>query len=84
MFFITLLGLVAAVLTTYSSVPQFWRAWKTKKTNDISLQMYVLLAIGFAIWLVYGLAIWSIPIIIANGFSVVFASMILSLKLRFG
>jgi MtN3 and saliva related transmembrane protein len=81
---ITGLGLVAAALTTYSSVPQIRKMWVTKKTGDVSLQMYVILAAGFTMWLAYGVAISSVPIVVANCFNVVLASMIVALKVRYG
>ena len=35
----TLLGLAAAALTTAANVPQVWKAWRTKQTDDLSLAM---------------------------------------------
>ncbi|MBI3754630.1 MAG: PQ-loop repeat-containing protein, partial [Deltaproteobacteria bacterium] len=42
----TLIGLLAATLTTISFIPQVVKTWKLKETRDISLSMFVMLAIG--------------------------------------
>ncbi|GBE19556.1 PQ loop repeat protein [archaeon BMS3Abin17] len=80
---ITLLGLTAALLTTISSFPQAIKIIKTKKTEDISLLMYIILTIGVFLWLVYGIIIKDIPIISANVITFGIVVSILSLKIRY-
>lgn len=81
---IDLIGSVAAVLTTVSFVPQVWHSLKTRDVSGISLGMYSVFTIGVALWLVYGLLLWSWPLIIANSITLALAATILGLKLRFG
>lgn len=81
---ITILGILAAVLTTGSYLPQVIKSWKLKKTDEISLGMYVALVSGQLLWIVYGVAIRDLPIIVANGASCVLASSVLVLKIREG
>jgi MtN3 and saliva related transmembrane protein len=81
---IDLIGSVAAVLTTVSFVPQVWHSLKTRDVSGISLGMYSAFTIGVALWLVYGLLLWSWPLIIANSITLALAATILGLKLRFG
>ena len=81
---IDLSGSVAAVLTTVSFVPQVWHSLKTRDVSGISLGMYSAFTIGVALWLVYGLLLWSWPLIIANSITLALAATILGLKLRFG
>ena len=81
---IDLIGSVAAVLTTVSFVPQVWHSLKTRDVSGISLGMYSAFTIGVARWLVYGLLLWSWPLIIANSITLALAATILGLKLRFG
>jgi len=78
------IGGIAATLTTCSFIPQVWRVWQTKHTQDISLLMYTLFTAGVASWLVYGIMLGEWPIIIANGITLLLAGMVLVLKLRFG
>lgn len=81
--FITLIGLAAATLTTIAFVPQVVRAWRTRSTHDISLPMFLTLAIGIVLWLIYGAMIRDLPLILANLVTLVLVLMILFLKLRY-
>ena len=77
------IGVVAAVLTTASFLPQVWHSFKTRDVSGISLGMYSVFTVGIALWLVYGLLIGAWPLILANGITLVFAVAILVMKLRF-
>lgn len=61
-----IIGLVAAVITTSSFLPQVFKAYKTKDTKSLSLTMYVALFIGTVMWLIYGIYLKSLSIILAN------------------
>ena len=78
------IGYLAATLTTVAFVPQVWQIWRSKRTQDISLRMYVLFTCGIAAWLVYGLMIAAWPVVVANAITFVLAGMVLVLKLRHG
>jgi MtN3 and saliva related transmembrane protein len=78
------IGWLATTLTTFAFVPQVWRAWKTRSARDLSLPMYLIFTTGVALWLVYGLMIHSWPIIIGNIVTLMLASCVLAMKLRFG
>ena len=64
---ITLLGLVAALFTTASFVPQVVKTWRSGSSADLSLGMYTLFAVGIVLWLVYGVLIRDLPVVLANG-----------------
>lgn len=78
------IGMVAAVLTTISFVPQVWHSFKTRDVSGISLPMYSLFTVGIALWLAYGILLGAWPLIVANGVTLSLASAILGMKLRFG
>jgi MtN3 and saliva related transmembrane protein len=80
---VTLIGLVAATLTTVAFVPQVVRAWRTRSTRDISLPMFLVLAAGITLWLIYGAMIRDLPLILANLVTLVLVLMILFFKLRY-
>jgi MtN3 and saliva related transmembrane protein len=80
---ITFIGLAAATLTTAAFVPQVVRAWRTRSTNDISLPMFLILALGITLWLIYGALIHDLPLIAANLVTLVLVLAILFLKLRY-
>lgn len=78
---ITLLGLIAATLTTISFLPQAWKILKSKNTRDISLPMYILFTTGLALWFLYGVLTHDLPVIISNAITVVLAATILTMKI---
>jgi MtN3 and saliva related transmembrane protein len=61
-----IIGLIAAVCTTFAFIPQVMKVWKTKQTKDLSLRMYSIMFIGILLWLVYGIRIDSLSIMLAN------------------
>lgn len=80
---LTHLGLVAGAITTSAGIPQVVRAYRTKHTRDISIWQPVLLNIGMALWLVYGVALGDLPLIVANAFSIVCYSALIVMKFRY-
>jgi MtN3 and saliva related transmembrane protein len=66
---VTLVGLLAAVCTTVSYVPQLKKVWQTRSTEDISLKMFLILAAGIALWVIYGVLKSDIVIVLANAVS---------------
>jgi MtN3 and saliva related transmembrane protein len=79
---VTLIGLVAAFCTTISYIPQLKKCWATGSTEDISLKMFLILAAGIALWVVYGVLQRDVVIILANSVSLILLSGILFFKLR--
>ena len=77
-----MIGLVAAMLTTISFLPQTLLVLRTGRTDGISLCMYALFTTGVAGWLLYGLLLGSLPIIAANAITLALAATILVLKTR--
>jgi MtN3 and saliva related transmembrane protein len=80
----TLIGLVAGFFTTISFLPQVIKAWKSKSTKDISVGMYIVLAVGLLLWVFYGFAIDSTPIIITNAIGLILSLLVLLLKIKYG
>ncbi|MBI2136429.1 lipid-A-disaccharide synthase N-terminal domain-containing protein [Candidatus Woesearchaeota archaeon] len=81
--FVTILGFIAASLTTFGYVPQIIKGYKTKHLKDVSLMMFVLLTIGMFLWMIYGILRKDIVIIIANIVGLVFGATTLGLKLYY-
>jgi MtN3 and saliva related transmembrane protein len=78
-----LLGLTAGALTTIAFIPQLSKTWKSKCADDISLAMMAIFSTGVFLWLLYGLWIQALPIILANLVTLVLASVILILKIKY-
>ncbi|MEA2038176.1 MAG: SemiSWEET transporter [Nanoarchaeota archaeon] len=79
--FITLIGTLAGACTTISFLPQVMKTVKTKHTKDLSLGMFILVVVGMALWLFYGILLSDLPIIIANSMTFVLAFIILVYKI---
>ncbi len=77
---ITLVGTMAAVLTTSSFLPQIFKAYRTKKMDDVSPYLMGLFATGTTFWLVYGMFKNDFVIIGANAFGTAFNVILLILK----
>lgn len=81
--FITILGLIAATLTTSAFLPQMIKTWKSKSAKDVSLEMLITFCIGVFLWLIYGIYLHSLPIILANLLTLIFNLIIVGLKIRY-
>ncbi|KAB8330235.1 hypothetical protein SD80_031020 [Scytonema tolypothrichoides VB-61278] len=80
---ITILGSIAAILTTSSFLPQMLKTWRTKSVKDISFVMLICFNTGIFLWLIYGISLNALPIILANGVTLVFNLIILWLKIKY-
>ncbi len=80
----TLIGLIAAICTTCSFLPQVIKIVRSKKTTDVSLLMYAILTTGLFLWLIYGLILHDFPLIFSNSISLALSACVLLLKIRHG
>lgn len=81
---IEILGIVAGLCTTSAVIPQLRKAFKTKKTDDVSIGMFVVLIIGFVLWIIYGVKQSDFPIVLTNGISLALNSLMIILILKYG
>ena len=77
-------GYLAAAMTTLAFVPQAVKTIRSKDTRSISLGMYVVFTAGIAMWLVYGIALNSMPMILSNIVTFLLSATILAMKLKHG
>ena len=82
--FATVVGLAAAVCTTAANVPQLKKAWTTGQTDDISMNMLLVLASGLALWVTYGVLQKDLVIILANAISLALIGGLLLLEVAAG
>ncbi len=64
--FWTVIGIIAALLTSFSYVPQVRKMWRRRSVMDISPMFMFQLMIGCVLWLVYGISLTDYVIIGAN------------------
>ena len=75
-----LLGLLAGAITSSGFIPQLVRGFRTKKLEDISSYMPMVLASGMTLWLLYGIMLNDISIMIANSIGISCNLLLLTMK----
>ncbi|MCP6759526.1 MAG: SemiSWEET transporter [Fischerella sp. CENA71] len=81
--YLTILGLVAATLTTSAFFPQMLKTWQSKSAKDVSYTMVITFIIGVFLWLIYGIYRQDLAIILANLITLIFNLIILWLKIKY-
>jgi MtN3 and saliva related transmembrane protein len=79
---ITIIGILAAALTSLSYIPQVAKALPVASTNDLSSKTLAVLAAGLALWIGYGILKGDFVIIVANAVGPLFVAMLIGFKIR--
>ena len=77
------IGTIAGILILSGWVPQIVRGYKTKRLNDVSAYLMILIFAGAALWLVYGIALDDVYIMGVNLAAMVLTMIVLSMKLKY-
>ncbi|MFK7811644.1 MAG: SemiSWEET transporter [Maribacter sp.] len=80
--FTSIIGNIAALLTTISFLPQAIKTIKTKDTGSLSFPMYILFVTGVSLWLIYGTLNNQMPIILGNLVTLILAGIILGFMVK--
>lgn len=80
---IEIIGLVAGACTTIAFVPQVIKTYRSKSAKDLSSGMFLTFWFGIILWLIYGIIKNDLPIMVANTLTLVLATVILILKIKF-
>ena len=75
-------GYVGGTMTTLAFVPQVIKTLRTRETRSISLGMYLLFTIGVFLWFLYGVQLHAMPMILANGITLLLSIILLVAKWR--
>ena len=78
------LGYAAGVITVASFLPQVVRAWRPRRTRDLSLGSLALLIRAGALWSVYGARARDWPVVATNAGMVALLVLLAGAKARFG
>lgn len=79
----TVIGFVAGTLTSIAAIPQVIKTLQTRHVRDISIWQPILLALGVALWMVYGILINDLPLIVANIIPLICNVFLVVMKIRF-
>jgi len=77
------IGILAGILILSGWVPQIVKGYKTKKLNDVSAYLMILIFAGAVLWLVYGIALDDVYIMGVNVAAMVLTMIVLSMKLKY-
>jgi MtN3 and saliva related transmembrane protein len=78
---IELIGYAAGLLTTVAFAPQVVRTWQLGG-HELSWSMLALFTSGVTLWLVYGVARESAPLMFANGLTLLQVLLMAGIKMR--
>lgn len=78
------IGSAAAILTTFSFLPQVIKTWRSGSAADFSWIWLLAFAAGLFLWTLYGIFIASLPLIGANFVTLSLVLMIAGVKWREG
>ena len=77
------IGILAGILILSGWVPQIVSGYKTKRLNDVSAYLMILIFACAALWLVYGIALDDVYIMGVNIAAMVLTMIVLSMKLKY-
>jgi len=80
---IEILGFIAGIITSIGFFPQLIRGYRTKKLEDLSYFMPMVLALGMTLWFTYGYFINSIAVMAANTFSICCSIALIIMKKKY-
>jgi MtN3 and saliva related transmembrane protein len=83
-FLTELLGLIAGALTTVAFIPQAAKVMRERQTAGVSLAMYLAYGAGSALWILYGAAVFSPSLVLANAVTLGLCLIVVIMKLRYG
>jgi MtN3 and saliva related transmembrane protein len=79
----TTIGFLAGAATTAANLPQVVKTYRTKSAEGLSFRMLLSLAIGLALWVIYGIMSKSLPLIVTNSVVLLLIVALIGMKLKF-
>lgn len=77
-------GVAAGLCSMASFVPQLIKIAREKDASGVSLHMFAITLVGFALWITYGVLQNAWPVAASNGVCFVLAASIFALRLKYG
>ncbi|MCW3087639.1 MAG: putative conserved rane protein [Sediminibacterium sp.] len=77
------IGYFGSFLTSITFIPQVYKSWQSRSVGDLSVWMILIVITSTIVWLVYGFAIHSGPVIVANIVVLVLTLVLFYFKLSF-
>lgn len=77
----SLFGIIAAITMILGYIPQTIKTIRTRKTDDIALGSFVLMAVGATCFFVQGVLTANVPLAVANGLTATMSTIIFVIKM---
>ena len=79
----SVIGILAGILILSGWIPQIAKGYRTKKLDDVSSYLMILIFVGAALWLIYGLALDDVYIMGVNIAAMFLTMTVLAMKLKY-
>jgi MtN3 and saliva related transmembrane protein len=76
-------GFAAGTLTALALVPQVVKTRRTRSAEDLSAVMLGAQTVGIGLWIVYGAALGSLPMMVTNSITFSLSLLLLVFKFRY-
>ena len=73
-------GWIASIFTTLIFIPQIYKAFATRLTNDISMWMIILAVLGNAAWLIHASLTGNTPLIVCATLIIIMSVVLIIFK----
>ena len=77
------IGIISGILILSGWVPQIVKGYRSKKLDDVSPYLMILIFAGAVLWLIYGIALDDVYIMGVNIAAMVLTMIVLSMKLKY-
>ena len=77
------IGIMAGILILSGWVPQIAKGYRSKKLDDVSAYLMILIFAGAVLWLIYGIALDDVYIMGVYIAAMVLTMIVLSMKLKY-
>ena len=79
----TVIGLLAGTLSIIAYLPQVWKTYTTKHTNDLSMKWLLLTFISQLLWFTFGMLTNVLPVILTSSLTCVMTSSLIVMKRKY-
>lgn len=76
---VQIVGILAAIASTVSFLPQAWKIISTRDVEGLSRRMYTLTVFGFSLWMIYGIGKSDWALIVPNAICLTLTLFILAM-----
>lgn len=80
---LVIIGILAGVLILSGWVQQIIKGYRTKSLKDVSLYLMLLISVGAALWLIYGIEVNDVYIIGTNVTAIILMVVVIFMKYKY-